>query len=127
MSHCVNYTLRDIVEHWPEEERGKITLLKDCSSSVPGFDSASDIFIGDMIEAGVNVETSDSRMRETQLCYEYREERNGQRFKTQNSESRRRLLLAMDLKLTEIRALPYCYGGVKCRSSNEYTRHSNTK
>jgi nicotinamidase-related amidase len=60
MSHCVNYTLRDIVEHWPEEERGKITLLKDCSSSVPGFDSASDIFIGDMIEAGVNVETSDS-------------------------------------------------------------------
>ena len=42
-------------------------------------------------------------------------------------KSRGGLLLAMDLKLTEIRALPYCYGGVKCRSSKEYTRHSNTK
>ena len=56
MSHCVNYTVRDIVEHWPKEEMGKITLLKDCASSVPGFDAAGKTFISDMTEAGVNVD-----------------------------------------------------------------------
>lgn len=58
LSHCVNYTVRDIVEHWPKEEMGKITLLKDCASSVPGFEEAGEVFLKDMINAGVNVETS---------------------------------------------------------------------
>lgn len=60
MSHCVNYTLRDIVQHWPKDERNKITLLKDCASSVPGFEDASERFIEDMLEAGVAVEISES-------------------------------------------------------------------
>jgi nicotinamidase/pyrazinamidase len=59
MSHCVNYTVRDIVEHWPEDEMNKITLLKDCASSVPGFEAASDKFVEDMVQVGVAVETSE--------------------------------------------------------------------
>jgi len=58
LSHCVNYTVRDIVEHWPKEEMGKITILKDCASSVPGFEEAGELFLKDMKEAGVNVETT---------------------------------------------------------------------
>ena len=60
MSHCVNYTVRDIVENWPKGEVGKITLLEDCASSVPGFDAASEQFIRDMKDAGLNVETSET-------------------------------------------------------------------
>ena len=60
MSHCVNYTVRDIVEHWPKDERNKITLLRDCASSVPGFEAASEKFIEEMVEAGVILETSEN-------------------------------------------------------------------
>ena len=60
MSHCVNYTVRDIVEHWPKDERNKITLLRDCASSVPGFEAASEKFIEEMLKAGVILETSEN-------------------------------------------------------------------
>ena len=60
LSHCVNYTVRDIVEHWPKEEINKLTILKDCASSVPGFEAAGDKFLEDMKEAGVNIETSET-------------------------------------------------------------------
>mmetsp|Transcript_5958 Transcript_5958/g.8428 ORF Transcript_5958/g.8428 Transcript_5958/m.8428 type:complete len:299 (-) Transcript_5958:131-1027(-) len=57
-SHCVNYTLRDILDHWPEEDRSKITLLTDCSSAVPGFEDAATKFEDDMKSAGVNLCTA---------------------------------------------------------------------
>ena len=60
LSHCVNYTARDIVEHWPKVEMDKLTVLEDCSSSVPGFEAAGEQFLSDMKEAGVNVETSET-------------------------------------------------------------------
>jgi len=60
MSHCVNYTVRDIVENWPKDERNKITLLRDCASSVPGFEAASEEFIEEMMKAGVSVERSEN-------------------------------------------------------------------
>ena len=60
MSHCVNYTVRDIVENWPKDERNKITLLRDCASSVPGFEAASEKFIEEMMKAGVSMETSEN-------------------------------------------------------------------
>ena len=58
MSHCVNYTLRDIVEHWPKEETSKICLLKDCASPVPGFEKAAATFVSDMENAGVQIRLS---------------------------------------------------------------------
>ena len=57
MSHCVNYTLRDIVSRWPKEETSKICLLTDCSSAVPGFEAAADDFRKDMEKVGVVLHT----------------------------------------------------------------------
>ncbi|KAL7526235.1 hypothetical protein ACHAXR_001385 [Thalassiosira sp. AJA248-18] len=60
LSHCVNYTVRDIVEHWPKEEMDKLTVLTDCASPVPGFEEAGETFLNDMKEMGVNLETSET-------------------------------------------------------------------
>lgn len=53
MSHCVNYTLRDIMKHWPQEQTSNIVLATDCCSTVPGFEAAAEIFQQDMKDAGV--------------------------------------------------------------------------
>jgi nicotinamidase/pyrazinamidase len=55
MSHCVNYTVRDIVEHASKEEATKIALLTDCASAVPGFEAAAETFQSDMKAAGVQL------------------------------------------------------------------------
>lgn len=59
MSHCVNYTARDIVDHATPEQCKKIYLLTDCASPVPGFEAAADTFQKDMKEKGVHLITSD--------------------------------------------------------------------
>ncbi|KAL3792919.1 hypothetical protein ACHAW5_006826 [Stephanodiscus triporus] len=41
------------------ESTSKITILRDCASSVPGFEEAGKLFLEDMERAGVNVKTSD--------------------------------------------------------------------
>ena len=56
MSHCVNYTLRDIVSRWPEDQTHKISLLKDCASPVPGFEEAGENLQVEMAAAGVKVQ-----------------------------------------------------------------------
>lgn len=58
MSHCVNYTTRSIIERWPKDKLGNITLLTDCSSSVPGFEAAGKSFVDEMVELGINVTVS---------------------------------------------------------------------
>ena len=58
MSHCVNYTLRDLVERWPKERASEITLVLDGASAVPGFEAAADQFVSDMKAAGVQVRTT---------------------------------------------------------------------
>ena len=57
-SHCVNYTLRDIVEHCTEDQRKKIVLLTDTTSAVPGFEAAGSDFLKDMKTAGVSLQTT---------------------------------------------------------------------
>jgi nicotinamidase-related amidase len=59
MSHCVNHTLRDIIEGADHDTCNKITLMSDCCSAVSGFEDAADSFISDMRESGVMVKTSD--------------------------------------------------------------------
>ncbi|CAB9528474.1 Inherit from COG: isochorismatase [Seminavis robusta] len=53
MSHCVNYTVRDIVQHGAKQDAAKIVLLTDCASAVPGFEAAAETFQTDMKNAGV--------------------------------------------------------------------------
>ena len=60
MSHCVNYTVRDIVSGWDPTTSScrKIYVLDDCASSVPGFEEAAQCFRSDMIQAGVQFKKS---------------------------------------------------------------------
>ena len=59
MSHCVNYTLRDLVANWPKDKGlDKITLLTDGASAVPGFEAAAQKFQDDMKAAGVRLKTT---------------------------------------------------------------------
>ncbi len=55
LSHCVNYTVRDIVDNFSQEDRSKICLLIDCCSSVPGFESASEVFLEYLQKNGVRI------------------------------------------------------------------------
>jgi len=55
LSHCVNYTVRDIVNHCNPEERSKISLIVDCCSSVPGFEAASDEFLHYLEQNGITI------------------------------------------------------------------------
>lgn len=54
-SHCVNYTVRDLVSRWPKERLGEICLLQDCASAVPGFEEAAHQFQTEMREAGIQI------------------------------------------------------------------------
>lgn len=55
MSHCVNYTVRDIVQEWPTDRVSDIYLLTDCASAVPGFETAAETFQTDMRQAGIQL------------------------------------------------------------------------
>merc|ERR1711964_591485 len=60
-SHCVNYSVRDLLEKLPEAKRKQVYLLNDCTSSVPNpegttiFTDASAAFENDIKRQGVNV------------------------------------------------------------------------
>eukprot|EP01006_Ploeotia_vitrea_P008380 TRINITY_DN19910_c0_g1_i1.p1 TRINITY_DN19910_c0_g1~~TRINITY_DN19910_c0_g1_i1.p1 ORF type:complete len:272 (-),score=34.04 TRINITY_DN19910_c0_g1_i1:152-967(-) len=58
-SHCVNYTVRDIVQHWPQDRLAQIHVLEDCMSAVGGFEGPAEQFITDMKNKGVTVTTHD--------------------------------------------------------------------
>jgi len=55
LSHCVASTVRDLLDNSPVEFHKKITLLKDCSSSVGGFESYGENFISEIKTKGVTV------------------------------------------------------------------------
>jgi nicotinamidase/pyrazinamidase len=58
LSHCVNYTMRDIVRNWPISKLKNICLLEDCTSTVSGFENAAQTFVSDMIHIGVRIKKS---------------------------------------------------------------------
>jgi nicotinamidase-related amidase len=60
LSHCVNYTVRDLVSAWPKTRSpADIVVLSDGSSAVPGFEEAADQFNRDMSNAGVTFSLSE--------------------------------------------------------------------
>jgi hypothetical protein len=54
LSHCVNFTMRDIIPHW-NRCNADLILLTDCCSSVYGFDKVGEDFIYDMKTVGITV------------------------------------------------------------------------
>ena len=56
LSHCVNYTVRDIIKDLHDVDTlGRIMILQNCSSAVPGFETAAKDFVTDYKLAGVAV------------------------------------------------------------------------
>jgi nicotinamidase/pyrazinamidase len=60
LSHCVNFTLRDIFNRLVETGRSTtfISLLVDAASPVTGFEDAGRQFVEDMRAGGVNITTT---------------------------------------------------------------------
>lgn len=40
LSHCVNFTARDLLEGWPKDRASDIIVLSDCASPVPSFEDS---------------------------------------------------------------------------------------
>ena len=65
LSHCVNFTVRDLVASYDDDPDGldrlaSIGILRDGTSAVPGFEEAGRAFLADMENKGVRVLTTDS-------------------------------------------------------------------
>lgn len=54
LSHCVNYTARDLIDNIPGEEH-KIEILKNCSSSVSSFEKDGEEFLQYVLKKGGKV------------------------------------------------------------------------
>ncbi|KAG5177283.1 hypothetical protein JKP88DRAFT_265053 [Tribonema minus] len=55
LSHCVNRSVRDLVEHWAPRSAADIVLLRDGASPVAGFEGEAAAFVDAARAAGVTV------------------------------------------------------------------------
>ncbi len=55
LSHAVKHTVKDLLKLWKENLRSNIYLVKDCCSTLPGFEGKADDFIREMLQSGVTV------------------------------------------------------------------------
>ncbi|MCP5425944.1 MAG: isochorismatase family protein [Gammaproteobacteria bacterium] len=53
LSHCVANTVRDIADNFGEQNIGKLVLIEDTSSAVPGFENLAQQFLTDMKKRGM--------------------------------------------------------------------------
>lgn len=67
LSHCLANTARDVVDNFPNTNRDsyvkKLVILKDCASSVPGFEKLGEDFLKEMEAKGATITTSDKYLR----------------------------------------------------------------
>ena len=59
LSHCLASTLLDLVEEVDAEAFSRFVLLRDCTSSVPGFEKLGDVFLGKMLHRGLRICNTD--------------------------------------------------------------------
>jgi len=43
LSHCVNFTVRDLVDAWPADRLSDLIILTDCSSPVAGYEAQAEV------------------------------------------------------------------------------------
>lgn len=55
-SHCVNYTVRDLMSEFSSHNIPKLTLLQDAMSPVTGFEEEADALFKDVVAAGGHIE-----------------------------------------------------------------------
>lgn len=53
LSHCVAHSVRDLAEYLGPAEIGKLVLLSDCTSPVPGFEALGRQFLDDLTARGM--------------------------------------------------------------------------
>lgn len=58
LSHCVNFTVRDLVANSESRSLDSIAILRDCTSPVPGFEEEGNTFLEDMQAKGVRIVTT---------------------------------------------------------------------
>ena len=58
LSHCVNFTVRDLVANMGSRPLDSIAILRDCTSAVPGFEEEGITFLEDMKAKGLRVVTA---------------------------------------------------------------------
>ena len=58
LSHCVNFTVRDLVANSDARSLDSIAILRDCTSPVPGFEEEGDAFLEEMRAKGLRVITT---------------------------------------------------------------------
>lgn len=58
LSHCVNYSIRDLMVHWPKHRMKDLVLVRDTSSPVAGFEKNGEGFVQFMKDNGCLVVTS---------------------------------------------------------------------
>jgi len=59
LSHCVKNTLTDLFVYIPQS---KIKVLKDCTSSVPGYETTGKEFLEENVEKGMELITSETTL-----------------------------------------------------------------
>jgi nicotinamidase-related amidase len=61
LSHCVQFTTRDLVANWPKQRLKDLWLIEDQCSAVPTFENAAGAFVADMRAAGLTLcQTADA-------------------------------------------------------------------
>jgi nicotinamidase/pyrazinamidase len=63
LSHCVNFTVRDIIARW-KGSKSALIVLTDCSSAVPGFEKSAQEFVQFCKDHEVQVTTSKELLKE---------------------------------------------------------------
>ncbi len=58
LSHCVANTIRDIADNFGDASIGKLVLIEDTTSSVPGFEHLGQQFLADMTARGMQTAQS---------------------------------------------------------------------
>jgi nicotinamidase/pyrazinamidase len=59
LSHCVNHSVRDLVDNWPHQRKDSLVLLTDTSSPMPGFERRAEDFIRFAKNEGLTVGTTE--------------------------------------------------------------------
>lgn len=60
LSHCVNHTVRHLIQDMSDEERKKVCLLENCASAVASFENDATDFVNHLKEQGCQVLASDT-------------------------------------------------------------------
>lgn len=53
LSHCVANTVRDLADHWGQENMTKMVLIQDTTSNVPGFEHLGEQFLAELTARGM--------------------------------------------------------------------------